>query len=255
MQALQRAHPARVFGFSAFDPRRADWHARALHALGKGFAGFKFYPAMGFKPIGNEPSIQARVDAFFDFCVARDLPVFAHCTPVGFQTRFRLGGYAHPRHWREVLEQPRWQTLRLCLGHAGGGRLDNGALHSAGWLACSEQEWRHEDNFARIVCELCTAHPNVYCEVACLAQLMEGGGFMQFEANLQRARQDAAAAGRPGELLEKMAYGSDWHMPDVITRTRRYLDLFLEWMNRPEYVAYREQFFWRNAYRYLRLPM
>ncbi|MFC7205555.1 hypothetical protein ACFQOZ_00690 [Comamonas endophytica] len=91
--------------------------------------------------------------------------------------------------------------------------------------------------------------------MAYLAQLMQGDGFAPFEANLRRARQDAASAGRPYELLEKMAYGSDWHMPDVITRTRRYLDLFLEWMNQPEYAPYREAFFWKNAYRYLRLPL
>ncbi|WP_159914886.1 amidohydrolase family protein [Pantoea sp. 18069] len=255
MQALQRAHPARIFGFSAFDPRREDWHARALHSLGKGFAGFKFYPAMGFKPQGNDPAIQARVDAFFDFCIARDLPVFAHCTPMGFQTRLRLGAYAHPRHWRALLEQPRWHALRLCLGHAGGGQLRNGPLHSPGWLARSDEEWQHEDNFARIVSELCTTYPRVYCEVGSLTELLQGDGLARFEANLQRARQAAKAAGRPFELLDKMAYGSDWHMPEVVTRTRRYLDLFLALMNRPGYAAYREAFFWKNAYRYLRLPM
>lgn len=255
MQALQRAHPARIFGFSAFDPRREDWHARALHALGKGFAGFKFYPAMGIKPVGNDAAIQARVDAFYDFCVARDLPVFAHCTPVGFQTRLRLGGYAHPRHWHAVLEQPRWQTLRLCLGHAGGGRLDNGALHSAGWFADSDAEWQHEDNFARIVSELCSSYPNVYCEVGYLTELLQGEGQSRFSSNLQRAREAARAAGRPFELLDRMAYGSDWHMPEVVTRTRRYLDVFLELFERPEYAGYRERFFWRNAYRFLRLPM
>ncbi|MET1113794.1 MAG: hypothetical protein ABWY08_02405 [Comamonas sp.] len=255
MQALQRAHPARVFGFSSFDPRRADWHARALHALGKGFAGFKFYPAMGYRPIGNEPTIQARVDAFLDFCVARDLPIFAHCTPVGFQTRLRLGAYAHPRHWQAVLEQPRWRTLRLCLGHAGGGRLENGAVHSAGWLARSDEEWQHADNFARIAAELCTGYPNVYCEVGYLTGLLRDDGLALFDANLQRARQAAGAQGRCFELLEKMAYGSDWHMPDVVTRTRRYLDMWLEWMNRAEHAPYREAFFWRNGYRYLRLPM
>ncbi|MEG1771296.1 MAG: amidohydrolase family protein [Comamonas sp.] len=254
MQALQRAHPARIFGFSAFDPRREDWHARALHSLGKGFAGFKFYPAMGFKPLGNEPAIQARVDAFFDFCIARDLPVFAHCTPVGFQTRLRLGGYAHPRHWRAVLEQPRWQSLRLCLGHAGGGNLRNGPLHSWGWSAHSDEEWQHEDNFARIVSELCTSCPNVYCEVGYLTELLEGDGLARFDANLQRARQAASAAGRPFELLDKMAYGSDWHMPEVVTRTRRYLELWLALMEKPAYAGFREPFFWKNAYRYLRLP-
>ncbi len=255
MQALQRAHPARIFGFSAFDPRREDWHARALNALGRGFAGFKFYPAMGFKPIGNDPAVQARVDAFYDFCIARDLPVFAHCTPVGFQTRLRLGGYAHPRHWRAVLEQPRWRALRLCLGHGGGGRLDNGALHSPGWLARSDEEWQHEDNFARIASELCTTYPNVYCEVGYLTELMEQGGLARFESNLRRARAAASAGGRPFELLERMAYGSDWHMPEIVTRTRRYLDLFLDLLDQPEYAQYREQFFWKNAYRFLRLPM
>jgi predicted TIM-barrel fold metal-dependent hydrolase len=255
MQALQRAHPARIFGFAAFDPRREDWHARALHSLGRGFVGFKFYPAMGFKPQGNEAVIQARVDAFFGFCIARDLPVFAHCTPVGLQTRLRLGAHAHPRHWQVLLEQPRWRELRLCLGHAGGGRLENGALHSAGWMARSHEEWQHADNFARIASELCTSYPRVYCEIGYLTELLEDGGLARFEANLQRARQAASAAGRPFELLDKMAYGSDWHMPEMVTRTRRYLDVFLSLMEKPAYADYREQFFWKNAYRLLHLPL
>ena len=145
--------------------------------------------------------------------------------------------------------------MRLCLGHAGGGRLDNGALHSAGWQARSDEEWQHEDNFARIVSELCTTYPRVYCEVGYLTELLEEGGVARFEANLQRARQQASAAGRPFELLDKMAYGSDWHMPEVVTRTRQYLDLWLALMEKPAYAGFREPFFWKNAYRYLRLPL
>lgn len=255
MQNLQRAHPALVFGFSAFDPRREDWRERALEALAKGFVGFKFYPAMGYKPAGNAPLIQARIDAFFDFCVARDLPVFAHCTPLGFQTRFKLGAYAHPRYWQEVLQQPRWHGLRLCLGHAGGGSMVNGPLHSAGWMARSEAQWQEPDNFARIVCELCTTYPSVFCEVGYLMALLEDEGLGVFEANLQRARHAARQGARPYELLDKMAYGSDWHMPDVIARTRQYLERFLGLFDRPEYAGHREQFFWRNAYRFLRLPL
>lgn len=253
MQSLQRAYPARVFGFTTFDPRRPDWQERAQQALGKGFVGFKFYPAMGFRAVENEPTLQARIDAFFDFCVERDLPVFTHCTPVGFQTRLRLGGHAHPRYWRAVLEQPRWHGLRLCLGHAGGGTMDNGPLHSPGWLARSAAEWQEPDNFARIVCELCSTYPEVYCEVGYLTELFQQDGLAVFEANLQRARLAAQQAGLPFDLLDKLAYGSDWHMPDVLARTRRYLELFLELMARPEYVAHREAFFWKNAYRYLRL--
>lgn len=255
MQTLQRTYPARLFGFSAFDPRRVDWQERALQAQAKGFVGFKFYPAMGIKPMGNEPLIQGRVDAFFDFCVERDLPVFAHCTPVGFQTRFKLGGYAHPRFWREVLQQPRWHGLRLCLGHAGGGRMANGPLHSPGWMAETDAQWQEEDNFARIVAELCATYPQVYCEVGYMTELLVDARLAVFERNLRRARQSARAAGRPYELLDKMAYGSDWHMPDVVSRTRRYLDVFLALMDRPAYAAHREAFFWQNAYRFLRLPL
>lgn len=255
MQTLQRAFPALVFGFSAFEPRRVDWRERAQTALAKGFVGFKFYPGMGFKPVGNDPSIQARIDDFFDFCVERDLPLFAHCTPVGFQTRFQLGGNAHPRYWREVLQQPRWQGLRLCLGHAGGGRMVNGPLQSPGWMAQSDAQWQEEDNFARIVAELCATYPKVYCEVGYMTELMTPQYLAVFEKNLQRARQSALAQGGPYELLDKMAYGSDWHMPDVISRTRRYLEVFLELMDRPAYAAHREAFFWQNAYRFLRLPL
>ena len=52
-----------------------------------------------------------------------------------------------------------------------------------------------------------------------------------------------------------MAYGSDWHMPEVVTRTRQYLDLWLALMEKPAYAGFREPFFWKNAYRYLRLPL
>ena len=259
MQTLQRANPARLFGFSGFDPRRRDWRERAEDSLKKGFIGFKFYPAMGYKPTGNDdPNIQARIDAFFDFCVERDTPVFVHCTPQGFQTRFKLGVYAHPKYWRDVLEKEngRWRTLRLCLGHAGGGYMENGPLKSHGWMAQSEEEWRHPDNFARIVTELCATYPNVFCEIGYLTALLkkEDNKLEVFVANLERARKAAREKNRDYDLLDKMAYGSDWHMPDMVDNTRKYLDIFLGIMNREAYRGYLNRFFWQNAYRFMKLP-
>jgi predicted TIM-barrel fold metal-dependent hydrolase len=254
MQALQRANPARVFGFSAFDPRRDDWRTRAGESLAKGFIGFKFYPSMGYKPTGNDPEIQRRIDAFFDFCVAQDAAVFAHCTPQGFQTRLKLGANAHPKHWRDVLKDGRWSTLRLCLGHAGGGRMQNGGLKSPGWMAESDDEWEDADNFARIVTELCVAYPNVYCEIGYITALLENDKLEVFVANIERARKAAKKANRPYDLLDKMAYGSDWHMPDMVDNTRKYLDIFLGIMNRKAYRSYLDRFFWENAYRFVKLP-
>ena len=254
MQTLQRANPARVFGFSAFDPRRDDWRTRAEDSLAKGFIGFKFYPAIGYKPTGNDPDIQTRIDAFFDFCVEREAAVFVHCTPQGFQTRFKLGANAQPKHWRKVLATPRWNALRLCLGHAGGGRMDNGSLKSPGWMAESDDEWMGEDNFARIVTELCVAYPNVYCEIGYITALFQKDKLEVFVANIERARKAAKEANHPFDLLDKMAYGSDWHMPDMVDNTRKYLDIFLGIMNRPAYRGHLDRFFWQNAYRFLKLP-
>jgi hypothetical protein len=254
MQALQRMNPARVFGFSAFDPRRDDWLTRAEDSLSKGFIGFKFYPAMGYKPTGNNSDIQARIDAFFDFCVARDAAIFVHCTPQGFQTRHKQGRYAHPKYWKEVLANNRWNTLRLCLGHAGGGRMQNGDLKSPGWMAESDTEWKDPDNFARIVADLCVTYPNVYCEIGYITELFEDEKLEIFVANIERARKAANESNCPYELLDKMAYGSDWHMPHMVDNTRKYFNIFLKIMNLDTYRSHIDRFFWQNAYQLLRLP-
>lgn len=260
MQSLQRAHPAHVFGFSAFDPRRGqngeeDWRHLAEDALQRGFLGFKFYPAMGYKPIGNPPETEARVHSFYDFCINHDVPIFVHCTPTGFQTRRQEDGKnAHPKYWQEVLETDRWQSLRLCLGHAGGGRIVNGDQKSPGWVAESDEEWSCTDNYARIVSELCTTYSNVYCDVGYIIDLFEPDKQEVFVANIERARTEARNKNSPFDLLEKIAYGSDWHMPNMVDHAREYLDIFLGIMNRQPYQEYLDSFFWGNAYRFLKLP-
>lgn len=252
MQTLQRANPGRVYGFSAFDPRRPSWRQHAGDSLAKGFLGFKFYPAMGYKPSGNEDQkLQDAVDAFFDFCIERDVPIFAHCTPQGFQTRHKLGRNAHPKYWRDVLSNMRWNKLRLCLGHAGGGNMQNGPLTSAGWMANSDGQWGHQDNFAHIVAELCVTYPNVYCEMGYITELLEDDDKREiFVSNIERARKLSGNF----DFLEKIAYGSDWHMPDMVDNTREYLGVFLNILNRTPYLSYLDKFFWKNAYQFLRLP-
>lgn len=252
MQKLQRLHPNDVYGFCAFDPRRpGNWRQRCEDAIEKGFIGFKFYPPLGYKPSGDDPTVQAITNEFFDFCVEGDYPVFAHCTPQGFQTHLKEGRNAHPNNWKAVLENPRWSNLRLCLGHAGGEDVVTDDTNSPGWMAADDNEWNTADNFARIVTELCTTYPNVYCEVANMFPMLNPDNGATFVANLERARTDASAKGRPYELMDKIAYGTDWHMPDMVDNTRRYFEVFLKIMNRSEYKPYINKFFWQNSYSYM----
>ena len=83
----------------------------------------KLYPSLGFKLSGTvDATLQTRIDAFFRYYVEYSMPVFVHCTPVGFLTRRHEGGNAHPKYWEPVLA--RYPDLRLCFGHTGGGGID-----------------------------------------------------------------------------------------------------------------------------------
>jgi len=247
MQTLQRRHPGRVISFAAFDPRRKNWKEIATCAKQRGFVGFKFYPALGYRASGS-PVHQDRIDEFFEHCIAENMAVFTHCTPVGFQTRKKEGWNAHPKHWADALAKH--PKLRLCFGHAGGGDASNGSHHSFGWMAKSPDQWCEADNFARIVAELCVNYENVYCEIGYINQILANGGKKVFIANLERARAKKGTY----DFMTKLAYGSDWHMPSMVDNTREYLGAYLDIFRRTEYRQFMEQFFWINARTYLKLP-
>jgi hypothetical protein len=124
---------------------------RLLALAGPGPAkvtGFKLYPPMGFRPLGNaelpnsafDPrsdlrsayfrawsanfgggpdgrqigeALDASLDAFYATCAARGLPLMAHAGP-GNQAGPDFGQRANPLHWREVARRHR---LRISLGH------------------------------------------------------------------------------------------------------------------------------------------
>lgn len=259
MQVVQRNSGGRILGFSAFDPRRDDWRERAERAWSAGFAGFKFYPAMEYKPYGNDdPRIEANVQAFFGFCIDRDAPVFTHCTAEGFQTRHRRGLYAHPKHWKRLLESgDGLEKLRLCFGHGGGGVTQNvdcetgERVVSHGWMA-DEEQWKSDDNFAKLVAGLCRAYENVYCDLAYITELLDPDR-KQAARNLETLKRNLkSAADGPGDypFTSKVMYGSDWHMPSMVDNTARYLEIFLKLCDKG---CLDERFFWRNAYDFLRL--
>lgn len=248
MARLAAGSGGRIAGFAAFDPRNHDWQARCDHARQRGMIGFKFYPAMGYRPhCDGDPQVAARIDAFLGYCLARDVPVFAHCTPEGFQTRERLGYYADPEHWRAALQSR--PGLRLCLGHGGGGNVRRTPnADSRGWGARNASEWNDAGNYASRVVALCREYPNVYCELGYLLEMFEDDGRGRVMDCLQLAMEGE------GEhpFLQKVIYGSDWHMPSMGDRTREYYESFLRVFADPRFSQGVDDFFWRNGYRFLK---
>lgn len=258
----------RIHGFSAFDPRREEWEPIATRALKDGFVGFKFYPAMGYRPFEDENlAVRQRIYAFFDFCIKDDIPVFAHCTPRGFETRFQKGRYADPASWEKLLasENGRFAKLRLCLGHGGGdaatgGNDHDGYITSPGWTA-EKADWKDSDNYANTVVRLCRQFENVYCDLAYFTSLYQGKETAQanartrFAANLKRELTEG-----DGVFANKVCFGTDWHMPQMVAQPRQYLSIFLElfrnmFEEERAFVDYANKFFWQNAFTFMKLPL
>ena len=123
---------------------------------------------MGYRPWDNvEDGLQQRVSDFLHACVEWDVPIFTHCSPRGFQAKKGWGLNSNPKYWANALAQETLKGLRLCLGHAGGGKqkntFDGNELESWGWNAQTPDQWDHDDNFARTVVDLCRTYENVYC--------------------------------------------------------------------------------------------
>ncbi len=138
IRILAQRAGGRLLGFVAYDPfREADKGeneavAVVERALKSGFAGVKFYPPSGYKPLGNtkkdmsrsgkDPSrINAVNERLFKLCVDLDAPVFAHCSP------------------------------------------------DAGW--CAKPGLPVDPDFVPEVVRLCQTYPNVYCEFGHTEQL------------------------------------------------------------------------------------
>ncbi|BBB70178.1 hypothetical protein UNDYM_5925 (plasmid) [Undibacterium sp. YM2] len=275
MKQVHAQYPQTI-GFLAFDPRRENCMDVFKFVQNGEFKGFKFYTSMGYLP-ANDPvaEIRDRVHTFFEKCAALDIPVFTHCTAQGFQTRAKLGLNAKPKNWDAVLEA--FPKLRLCFGHAGGGKQthvtskDTGGkvdLISLGWSA-TKDEWNGPDdyvikgvtyyNFAKDVVRLCRTYENVYCEFAYITDLIEGHGDECAKAraclvdNLVYVIHESQAVEAPYKFENKMAFGSDWNMPSMVTHPKQYLQVFLEIFDAGGPLAnYREQFFHENALNYMK---
>jgi predicted TIM-barrel fold metal-dependent hydrolase len=268
---VDRLFKGRLIHFVAFDPfRRTDSLNYVKRGLQLGAVGVKFYPPSGYRAASNEIPLRPQGDAghirrwesryggdapltgkeldrlcdsLFEFCEANDLPIFAHCTPGGFEAVPGYGMMSDPTYWASVLR--RHPRLRLCFGHSGGGDY---------WFAPSEPSTNASASaeFGKKVVELCLRYPNVYCDVGYLDRVLEPTS----RANLRRrlaSLMSRKSSDDAWSFGDKMVYGSDWHMISREKDADRYLQRFVEVFEEPKLRAWRRAFFARNMMDFVRL--
>jgi len=263
MTALENYSDGVVLGFSAFDPLRFVAQSASNRvirdaiatSLEHGKAGFKFYPPMGYKPAGNEPRVEQVVDYFLDFCVEHSIPVFTHCTPEGFQAYPGAGLNSDPDYWEQALtkaEQRR--TMRLCFGHAGGGKRKVNGRWVKGWLSETEEEWNDPDNYARKVVELCRRYEHVYCDLSYLHEIV---GSKKAQASLAKRIEieltREVTPDKPYRLADKMMYGSDWHMVSMVNDIEEYFGQIKAIFETQKMQSFADRFYFKNALKYVDL--
>ena len=238
--------------------------------------GVKFYPPSGYRAAGNviplkpktlnhypQAQFKARYGALgpqggkeldviserlLNWCIEKDLPVFAHCATGEFEAREGYGvSNSDPKYWREFLTAhpaPDGSPcrLRLSLGHAGSGDYWYGYSKYASW--------------GKEVAELCRDYPNVYCEITTHSELTDPDrqAFFAWRLLDEFAKDDAPNPGNTPryKLRDKLMYGTDWYLPDAAKRSEVLLsteEVFLH----PQLKPYYTQYFSGNAARYLNL--
>ena len=172
---LQKDFPDNIRAFVAADPRRDNLLTTVKNHIDMGFWGIKLYPPLGFFPF--DPNLLP----VYEYAEKNLIPVLSHCSPGGvyyegrFHTEMREelekhGGpirgqkngeitdrYAHPFHYRKVLDQ--FPKLKLCLAHYGGGDQ---------WRAHMRDPWRRGDvpSWLSAVDDLIRKYDNVYADVS-----------------------------------------------------------------------------------------
>lgn len=284
-----RKSDGRLIYFVAWNPfRELNWkpgHIRPIdivkREIGKGAAGVKFYPPLGYRPhcndfndykrpfyfsqarlqwdnryLGNDPvgrhedimKVRAECmdqvnDELFTYCEKNDIPIFTHCNTGEFRAFYteEYGENANPAYWKPVLEKH--PKLRLCFGHAGG---------ITGWYTGCVPPTGHIQGAAKwggVVRELCLIYRNVYCEFGIHEDVADVAMAEHLYHTLIHELPRRGAGG--WTLGDKVMYGSDYYMPVGVT-PKEYLEGFQQLFSLRELKDYKARFFSGNAMKYLK---
>lgn len=278
--ALARESDGVLIPFGTIDPFRGDsWIDNVERAQRIGITGFKIYPPMGFRPISpiqisddpmfapielskeekyklyirnisvkNDPQTERVMGEIVSYCAENNLQLFAHCTPLGFEATEGFGTNCHPVFWASAMEAYGAQNLRLCLGHGGGAtKVDFG-----GWLA-EDEDW--EKTMAYRGTLMCQRYPNVYMGLGYLIPLLHSEQRDQVLDRLERILTSPIVGSYA--MADKFIFGTDWSMPQIIGKTRSFLNIFYEFFERPAFIGTDtpERVMRKNAQSYLNIPV
>ena len=259
-----RKAEGRLLGFIAFHPARQGSLQLCQKARCMGHIGVKFYPPMDYRP--NEWDSYPSLKDLFAWCRDEDIPILSHCTPAGFEAWPGTGICSDPLHWAEVLKE--YPTLRLCLGHAGGGDYSNVTCVGTGDIIATGPEttsmdgwystrthWNQAGNpcYPRTVVKLCRSYEKVYCDLSYLTAILgDGTKKKRFIANFKAAMADVGKY----KFQDKVMYGTDWHMMAMVGHTQEFLDAFKGiFAGEPALTPdMKDKFLFRNAVNFLNLP-
>ena len=219
---------------------------RQLRKDGK-IAGFKLYPPMGFRPIGNdkladsdfdpggivrtsaldqwhrvaskeEPlglALDTALGEFYDHCVAEHVPIMAHSrrsngTAPNYEDR------ASPDFWQEVVE--RW-PIRLQLGHLITGAQAFVDSNPGG----RDAAWPLESRISMLSNPHFDTGPQVYGDLGYNEDLLGNPALAaKFFVKLREVFGDVG--------LRRISYGTDWIMLQREKRQREYLSTLVNGM-------------------------
>jgi len=235
MKRLVDANQGRLLTFVAWSPKRPNDVNVIRRAVENGIAvGVKVYPPSGYQ------ADEAMNDPLFDFCASeRSVPLFAHCTPVGFEARKGFGIKSDPKFWRNVLHRAdkQWKNLRLCLAHAGG---------DVPWFDAAKFPGSFAESAFNLAVDPQT--PNVYLEFGYHDDILDPVKRKRFAALLAQKIEQS-----DGRLGDRMVYGTDWHLIQRLKNHEQYFEAFAEVFSTPPLDAFADRFFFRNAAEYLNL--
>ena len=196
MSNISRQHFGVLCPFFGFDPRRKEnfksqgisngrelpkpLYVKAVEDMG--FYGFKFYTKLGVHPWFDSPINSEEVNdalyEFYEYCEEEQIPIVTHCSSGGAYSEALVNNeearniLCHPTAWIRVLEA--FPKLRLMLSHFG---------------------WPKES------IELMLKYKNVFADLAYNDDAFsDTKEYFKFLNNL------------PAEVLNKIAWGSDWPM-------------------------------------------
>lgn len=255
---------------------------------GPRIAGFKLYPPMGFKPVGNKRGdyqcvkraggrvsarwkdkfpgediglrLDAALDEFYRFCVANEVPVMAHAIQ-GNEAAPCFGQRANPKHWAELFRsKPYLRTMRLCLGHiVNSAKCFVEAVEALdapgpGAPPPPPQVWALHGT--RDLLEMSgRGEADVYADIGYLSEMLDEPTEAEphFPARFFKALKRYCERYDPG--CRRIMFGTDWIMVGQELNYELYLQRVLGGLKAARWPEdWQDRFLRTNLHRFLRLP-